>query len=437
MAKNKGISGFPEWLPAEKKLEDAVIAKIKRIYESHGFTPIETPAVELLETLSSKGEINKEIYAVQRLAAQSDSEPELGLHFDLTVPFARYVAMHFNELVFPFKRYQLQKSWRGERPQKGRFREFYQFDVDIVSRDELPLCCDAEVVTVLAKGLLALNIGTPCLELNNRKLLLGYFSGLGLSDDIARQAISVIDKLDKIGESEAAQQIEALSVSSSARDRILEFVAPTVPLDQLASVLSQVSLNSAMAEEGAEELLTVASLIPKSVRDHIVVRFQIARGLDYYTGTIVESKITEFPEFGSVGSGGRYEDLVSKYLSKNVPGVGISIGLTRLMDLIIREKLLPLPQLSSARVLVTVLNEEVRKEAEEFAEALRVDGVSCEVFFRSPKLGKQIDYADKKGIPFEVFLEAENSVKKIQTGEQVSFTDLASLKRIVCTEDLQ
>ncbi|MGA1191949.1 MAG: histidine--tRNA ligase [Bdellovibrionota bacterium] len=431
MAKNKGISGFPEWLPAEKKLEDTIIELIKGIYESHGFTPIETPAVELLETLSSKGEIDKEIYAVKRLAAANDDEAELGLHFDLTVPFARYVAMYFNDLIFPFKRYQLQKVWRGERPQKGRFREFYQFDIDIVSRDELPLCADAEVVTVLAKALVALRVGTPRVELNNRKLLLGYFSGLGVSDEIAKQVVSIVDKIDKIGEPEAARLIDELSLAASTRDKILEFAATTAPVHELDATLKKFSLDSSLAEEGAEELLTVASLIPKSMQEHVVVRFQIARGLDYYTGTIVESKIAEFPEFGSVGSGGRYQDLVSKYLSRKVPGVGISIGLTRLMDLILREQLLPLPRLSSAQILVTVLNEEVRREATEFAEELREEGLSCEVFFRSPKLGKQIEYADKKGIPFVVFLDSEKSVKNIETGEQVTFSDIPSLKNIV------
>ena len=431
MAKVKKISGFPEWLPEEKLLEEEIISRIQALYASHGFVPIETPAVELIETLTSKGVVDKEIYALKRLAATEEEDAELGLHFDLTVPFARYVALHFNDLVFPFKRYQLQKVWRGERPQKGRFREFYQFDVDIVARDTLPLACDAEVVTILTKALVQLGVGTPLVKLNNRKLLVGYYQGLGLDDETAGKVISIIDKLDKIGEEEASKLLSELSIDGKAKDKILEFATPKVSADSFRSFIESYELGSALAEEGAGELVELLSLVPAGLRSSVEVHLQIARGLDYYTGTIVESEIKEFPEFGSVGSGGRYEDLVSRYLSKKVPGVGVSLGLTRLMDLILKNDLLPKPAQSTSDVLLTVMNEEERPKTEEFAEELRAVGISVEVFFRSPKLGKQIDYADKKGISHVVFLGEENALKNIQSGEQVSFSTVADLKELL------
>jgi histidyl-tRNA synthetase len=431
MAKKKGISGFPEWLPQEKRLEDEIIAKVKVIYESHGFTPIETPAVELLETLTSKGVVDKEIYALRRYAAEEGEVSDLGLHFDLTVPFARYVAEHLNDLVFPFKRYQLQKVWRGERPQKGRFREFYQFDVDIVARDVLPLACDAEVVTVLAKVLRAVGVGTPLLKVNNRKLLIGFYQGLGIEEGVIPKVVALIDKLDKLGEGEVTRLLSELPLTASQREEILAFAAPKLTHGEVEGYLKGVSFNAALAEEGAEELVTVLNLIPEGLREYVQVHLQIARGLDYYTGTIVESEIQEFPEFGSVGSGGRYNDLVSNYLSQRVPGVGVSFGLTRMMDLILRNSLLPLPAQSPAKALVAVMSEDVRIETESFAETLRERGVSCDVSARSPKLGKQIDYADKKGIPFVVFLGEEKAVKNIQTGEQTTFSSVDELMAVL------
>jgi histidyl-tRNA synthetase len=199
MAKPSKISGFPEWLPEQKIAEDLIISKIKAIYESYGFVPIETPAIELLTTLGSKGVIDKEIFTVQRLKADGASEAELGLHFDLTVPLARYVAQHDHELSFPFKRYQLQKVWRGDRPQKGRFREFYQFDIDIIGRNDLPVACDAEVLSVVGLVMNEFDVGGYQLRINNRKLLAGLYESIGLDGEGAKKAITAVDKLLKIG----------------------------------------------------------------------------------------------------------------------------------------------------------------------------------------------------------------------------------------------
>ncbi|MCB0319735.1 MAG: histidine--tRNA ligase [Bdellovibrionales bacterium] len=427
----KNISGFPEWLPEVKAIEDSCVNTVQRIYESHGFVAIETPAVELLETLTAKGVGDKEIYTLRRLAAEEGDEAELGLHFDLTVPFARYVAAHFNDLVFPFRRYQLQKVWRGERPQKGRFREFYQFDVDIVAREDLPLSCDAEVVSLLGKCLCALNIGTPVLKLNNRKLLIGYYEGIGVQESVIFQVIGVIDKLAKIGVEEVRKQLLALGLSEKTSNDVLEFSGRIILAQDFESALSTLSLPSKLAEEGAKEVLDVLALVSESLLPNIEIQFQIARGLDYYTGTIVESEVREYPEFGSVGSGGRYDGLVSEYLSQRVPGVGVSLGITRIMDLIIKNKIFTPNKRSSAQVLIAVLNEEQRREANEHADDLRSAGINTEVYFKSPKLGKQIDYAAKKGIPHVIFIGESLEVKDITSGEQQSYSSPQELLKII------
>ncbi len=431
MSKAKKISGFPEWLPEEKILENHLIDKAMSIYESHGFVPIETPAVELIETLTAKGVVDKEIYGLKRLAAEEEEESKLGLHFDLTVPFARYVATHFNDLVFPFKRYQLQKVWRGERPQKGRFREFYQFDADIVARDTLPMSSDAEVVTLLAKCLVAFKIGTPRIKLNNRKLLVGFLEGIGISSELLPKVVTVIDKLDKIGDKGVTKELDTLGVEKGAIDKVLAFTSEKIAAADFSQKIASLSLESDLAKAGASELEEVIALIPEDLLPFVEIHLQIARGLDYYSGTIVESEIVEFPEFGSVGSGGRYDDLVSQYLSKSVPGVGISLGISRLMELILDNKLLEIPAKSSAEVLLVVFDEENRSAVNTFAEELRKEGIATEVFFKSPKLGKQVDYANKKGIPYVVFLGDKKEVKNLSTGEQQEFSAVQDLKSVI------
>lgn len=416
-AKAKKISGFPEWLPQEKIIEDQLISEAKSIYESHGFISIETPAVELVETLTAKGVVNKEIYGLHRLAAEeSEKKAELGLHFDLTVPFARYVATHFNDLVFPFRRYQLQKAWRGERPQKGRFREFYQFDADIVARDTLPISCDAEVVTLLTKCLQSFNIGTPQIFLNNRKLLVGYYEGLGISEEVAPSVISVIDKLDKIGVEGAEKLLFELSLDPDTISSILEFSSHTIQIKDFNSFAKKLEIKNTLMEEGVQELVGISDLLLPNVSQNVSVKLQIARGLDYYTGTIVESAIAEYPDFGSVGSGGRYDGLVSQYLSRNLPGVGVSLGISRIMDLVVRNKIRECSKQSQAEICIVVENEDNRPEILIIAEFLREHGYNTEVFYRAPKLGKQIENAAKKGIP-HVFFPDKLFLEKVKNSD--------------------
>ncbi len=430
MAKLTNISGFPEWLPEQKLLENALIEKIKEVYESHGFVPIETPSVELMSTLASQGVVDKELYTLHRAGSEQDKEAELGLHFDLTVPFARYVAQHLNDLVFPFKRYQLQRVWRGERPQKGRFREFYQFDVDIVAREHLPVSCDAEVLTILDKAYTAINISPHLLKVNNRKLLHGIYAGYGLSEEARKKAITAIDKLDKISEEGVLGELSQIEgVSQETGQSILNACNLICPATEAISRLEALGIEGELFAAGIGEMKEILSLLPVTTLERMELNLSLARGLHYYTGIIVEVHMPEYPEYGSVGGGGRYEGLVSQFMKKEIPGVGVSIGLTRLMDLILSNNLLQDTAPPAAQVLVAVLNEEQRVTCNAHAETLRQAGVSTEVFFKSPKLGKQIDFAAKKNIPYVLFVDGESGaleIKDLLSGEQENVSDLES-----------
>ena len=427
MSKVKNISGFPEWLPEEKLLEERIIDQIRSIYKSFGFTPIETPAVEFKSTLSSKGVIDKEIYILRRALKdpnEVDSE-ELALHFDLTVPFARYTAQHLNDLVFPFKRYQLQKVWRGERPQRGRFREFYQFDIDIVARDVLPISCDAEILTAVHAVFSNLQIGSFLIKINNRKILLGLYESLGLSAAQQKKVLTIVDKLDKIGiagiEKELSNEPE---ISGESIDRIISYTHLRMPLSDAKEVLGKIECTNETFLEGLTEIDTLASLLPL---DRMQFDLSLARGLDYYTGTIYEVTLPEHPEFGSVSSGGRYEDLAGQFTNQKLPGVGGSVGITRLMGLILEKDLLEKGRACPTDVLVTVYAEEQRPFCFEVAAALRQKGFATEVFPSTPKLGKQIEYADKKGIPLVVFIQSEPlliKTKKLSTKEEKEYSSL-------------
>ncbi|MCB0353321.1 MAG: histidine--tRNA ligase, partial [Bdellovibrionales bacterium] len=403
-----------------------ICSSIQFLYESFGFVSLETPAVELIDTLTSKGVVDKEIYSVRRLKAEDDDESELGLHFDLTVPFARYVAQHFNDIVFPFRRYQLQKVWRGERPQKGRFREFYQFDADIVARDDLPIGCDSEILTLAGRALRKIGIGDFVISMNNRKLLLGVLDHLDVEAANRGSVLRAIDKLDKIGAEGVLRELQGeASLTSSQAEELLSYCAFVAPLSKAPSQLSTLGIQSDLFVAGLEEVQATCNLLPRDLHSLVQCKLALARGLDYYTGLIFEIHLVDHPEFGSVSGGGRYEGLVSQYLNKSVPGVGFSIGISRLMELIIDQSLREPGHQSNAEILVTVLSEDQRVKALEFADILREQSLAVEVFFKSPKLGKQIDYAEKKGIRYVAFFEASEggqdnpiTVKDLTTKEQ-------------------
>ena len=435
MSKPSKISGFPEWLPEQKIAEDDLIARIKHIYQSLGFVPVETPAVEFLTTLGSKGIIDKEIFVVKRLHAEEGDAAELGLHFDLTVPLARYVAQHSHELTFPFKRYQLQKVWRGDRPQKGRFREFYQFDIDIIARKELPLSCDAEVLSAVALVMKEIPAGPYTIRINNRKLLAGIYGALGLEGDARKAAIIAVDKLLKIGRDGVKEELAAIP---GATPHLIESILASTSIqctpDELADKVSALGVESEEIRAGVEELQVIWNLVPPQSRSGIIVDLSLARGLDYYTGLIVETSLDNFPEFGTVLSGGRYEDLASEFTNEKLPGVGISVGLTRLMELLFSEGLIATNKRTMSELLVTVYDETQRITCNSIAFELRSKGIPTEVYFKTPKLGKQIEYAEQKGIRFVLFLDAESGgmrVKNIVTKEQVDVDSVQGLVDLI------
>lgn len=438
MAKPSKISGFPEWLPEQKIAEDRIISKVKGIYESYGFVPIETPAVELLTTLGSKGVIDKEIFTVQRLKADESSEAELGLHFDLTVPLARYVAQHEHQLSFPFKRYQLQKVWRGDRPQKGRFREFYQFDIDIIGRNDLPLSCDAEVLGVVGLVMNEFNVGGYTLRINSRKLLAGLYEAIGLDGAGAKKAITAVDKLLKIGVDGVARELEQISgISPEMSAKLLETTSIKCKAEELNTEIAKLGLSGPLLNEGISELVKICELLPDSAKESLVIDLSLARGLDYYTGLIVEVGLDRYPEFGTVISGGRYDDLASEFTDQKLPGVGVSIGLTRFMELLFSEKLIDSSKKSPSVALITVYKEEDRNYCNQIAHQLRAAGVPTEVYFKAPKLGKQIEYAEQRGMRYVLFIDEATKgiqVKDLKTKEQRAVADVGELVGVLkCT----
>ncbi len=430
MAKSTQISGFTEWSPAERRLELQCIEAIRHTFESFGFVSVETAAVEYLETLTAKGN-DKEIYTVKSLQAPLEEPAELGLHFDLTVPFARYVSSRSHELVFPFKRYQVQKVWRHDRAQKGRSREFYQFDIDTIGRDTLPLAADAEVVEALFLAYKAFAPLTFTLRVNTRKLLLGVYEALGVDASKRPALIAVVDKLDKIGPDGVTKEVVALLGAGSdvIAAELLELAGKRLTVKQFLTQGAGLTRSNELIEQGVSELRQTLCLLPAEVQKGIVVDYGLARGLNYYTGIIVEVKNDQFPSYPSCGGGGRYEDLCGQFSKEKFPGVGMSVGLTRVMELILSEKVIPLPAASPAKLFFTVLDENQRPAVLTIVRELRQQGIAVEVTLGTPKLGKQIELAEKRGIPFVGFVDATGviSVKNLGTKEQVVFTDRASL----------
>ena len=433
MSKFGKISGFPEWLPDQKLIENRVFESIRAIYEQYGYTPIETAAVEPLAVLSAKGVIDKEIYALKRARdteGGGGGEAELGLHFDLSVPLARYVAQNFGNLTFPFKRYQCQKVWRGDRPQKGRFREFYQFDIDVIAQDDLPLSCDAEILSAYTAALAATGAGKFTVKLNNRKILIGFFESLGLSPEQQNSARIIVDKILKIRASGVKAELETgMGLDSKTADKIVQFAEQSFKPGDAKAKLESLGVSNPTFETGVAELLELLKLADTKILPQLLIDLSLARGLDYYTGAVFEAYLDDHSEFGSVGSGGRYDNLTSQFINKKLPGVGVSIGVTRLMDLILSENLIPATRKTVTKALITVLSEEQRPLCNQTAGKLRSLGVPTEVYFKSPKIGKQIEYAEKKGITCVLFIQPDGAVeaKDLKTKEQRPVTDFAAL----------
>jgi histidyl-tRNA synthetase len=404
------LSGFPEFLPRERIVEQQVLDHLRRTFELHGFANIETRAVEPLDVLLRKGEIDKEVYAVKRLAAAEGEPADLALHYDLTVPFARYVLENAGRLEFPFRRWQIQKVWRGERPQQGRFREFTQADIDIVGRDVLPFHFDVEVARVMAEALAGLPIPTATLQISNRKILEGFYLGLGLADPTA--VMQVVDKLDKVPADTIRVLLVEQGLDGGQADRVLALAEIVTTDTSFVQRVEALGVEHELLAEGLSELAQVVE--GASGVDGVVVTadLRIARGLDYYTGTVFETRLQGWEHLGSICSGGRYDQLAQDRRT-TYPGVGISLGVSRL--------LVPL-ELSASRsvpsvVLVAVDSEESRADSNAIAQRLRASGVPTEVAPKADKLGKQIQHAERRGIPYVWFPPA--SVKDIRSGDQV------------------
>ena len=422
MARKASLSGFPEWLPAERVVEQHVLDTLRRTFELHGFANIETRAVETRAQLLRKGEIDKEVYGLSRLAAEDDkNDPNaLALHFDLTVPFARYVVENAGHLAFPFRRYQMQKVWRGERPQDGRFREFTQADIDVVGDGTLPFSYDVELALTIADALSALPIGDFRLRVNNRKLAEGFYRGLGLEDPDA--VLRAIDKLEKIGDDAVAKiLVEEVGATADQAAAALALAKIRTLDTSFVEEVRALGVEHELLDTGLDELSQVIAAASKRAPGKVMADLSIARGLDYYTGTVYETVLVGHESLGSICSGGRYESLASKG-KKNYPGVGLSIGVTRLVSRILAEELVSAARSVPSVVYVTLANEDSWHEAQDVAAALRGRGIACEVASSAEKFGKQIKYADRRGIPFVWFTHADGTheVKDIRSGEQVS-----------------
>jgi histidyl-tRNA synthetase len=380
---------------------------IRRGYERFGFVPIETPAFELKDVLLTKsgGETEKQVYLVQSTGSvQQGHEAELALRFDLTVPLARYVAEHERELAFPFRRYQIQRVYRGERAQRGRFREFYQCDIDVIGKDKLDPAYDAELPAIIVQIFTELGIEDFTIHFSNRKVLLGLLTGWGVEDSEKQKlALREIDKLDKIGSDKVRASLVELGLSASHANTLLHLIAIKGSNDDVIDALHAQKTENPLFLQGLAELTQmVGSLRTLGVpEERTRLNLAIARGLDYYTGTVYETLIDAHPEFGSVCSGGRYDNLASFYTKSKLPGMGLSIGLTRLFDQLRAYDLLPATQ-HTTQVLITQLEPERAQEYLSLGAELRSRGFNVENYLEPAKLDKQLKYADKAGMPLAI-----------------------------------
>ncbi|MEM1055872.1 MAG: histidine--tRNA ligase [Bacteroidota bacterium] len=446
LVKPRPISGFPEFLPDEQITFDWARDLIRRHYESFGFTPIETPAVERTEVLLAKGGNDREIYGLRRLAddetpQRGDDPSDLALHFDLTVPLARYVAQNAGQLPFPFRRYQIQPVWRGERPQAGRYRQFYQADIDVIGDGALSLFNDAEMPAIISGIFAEMTIGPFTIRINNRKVLRGLLASIGLEANEA-EAIRAFDRIDKIGRERTAQQLADLGGSDEGIASLLALADPGRGTDDWLEHLGTMSVNDLFAQ-GVNELRTVvegvrAMGVPE---DHFAVDPSLARGLDYYTGTIYETRLNDHLEVGSICGGGRYDNLAENYTTRQLPGVGISIGLTRMIPRLFEAGVLTPGRSTPARILVTLFGDEQWPHLLRLAAELREAGIPTEVYAEAKKLKQQLKYAARKGHdlvviagPNEVAAGTVN-LKDMREGGGQQTVEVAQLTR-VATEAL-
>lgn len=439
------MPGVLELLPLDQVAFQRMLDTIRRNYERFGFLPVETPAIEYSDVLLTKsgGETERQVYFVQSTGALEQGEkPDLALRFDLTVPLARYVAEHERDLNFPFRRYQMQRVYRGERAQRGRFREFYQCDIDVIGKDNLSIRYDAELPAVIYSVFRELAIGPFTIQLNNRKLMRGYFESLGVAD-AERQMLVLreVDKLDKRGADYVRDTLtgEGFGLASDAVEKILAFVqVRSTSVEDAFGKLDALGAGPEAMEQGRAELKEVLGLIrdfgvPES---HFALNLSIARGLDYYTGTVYETTLNEHPQIGSICSGGRYENLAGQYTKSHLPGVGISIGLSRLYWQLREAGLVGTAQ-STVDVLVTQMDEAQLPAYLALAGELRAAGIATEVVLEGGKLGKQFKYADRAGIRFAVVLGEDEIAKGVVTVKDLRRGDQFEVARAELVKTLR
>jgi histidyl-tRNA synthetase len=419
MARPTPMSGFPEWLPHERLVEQHVVDTVREVFELHGFASIETRAVEPLDQLLRKGETDKEIYLLRRLQAEegADSDAGLGLHFDLTVPFARYVMENSGKLDFPLRRYQIQKAWRGERPQEGRYREFLQADIDVVDRDTLPFHYEVELPLVIADALSRLPVPAIRMQVNNRRIPEGFYRGIGIPDPAP--VLRAVDKLGKIGPDGVRRILVDSGCSEAQAEACLALADIRSEDGSFVDRVKALGVTDELLARGLEELDRVVEAGREHAPGLLVADLSIARGLDYYTGTVYETVMVGSEKLGSICSGGRYDALASDG-ETTYPGVGLSLGVTRLLSRLIGHDLAVASRSVPTCVLVALPDEESRPRCARIAAALRRRGISCHVAPEAAKYGKQIRFAERRGIPFVWFPGADGSdqVKDIRSGDQ-------------------
>ncbi|MGH3342261.1 MAG: histidine--tRNA ligase [Carbonactinosporaceae bacterium] len=421
MARPKPISGFPEWLPGGRLVEQHVLGVLRETFELHGFAPVETRAVEPLAQLLRKGETDKEIYVLRRLQSEADEDDTgLGLHFDLTVPFARYVLENAGRLQFPLRRYQIQKAWRGERPQEGRYREFCQADIDIVDRDDLPPHYEAEIPLVVAEALAALPIPPVLIQVNNRKIAEGFYRGVGIED--VQGVLRTVDKLDKIGPGGVhAQLVERVGCTDDQAKATLSLAEISSADLSFVDRVRVLGADHPLLDQGLTELARVVDDGRRFAPGLLVADLRVARGLDYYTGTVYETLLRGHEALGSICSGGRYDDLASGEDGVRYPGVGISVGVTRLVGGLLGRGALEATRSVPTCVLVALPAEQDRPRCNEIAGKLRARGIPSEVAPSAAKYGRQIRFADRRAIPYVWFPAGESGgdeVRDIRSGTQ-------------------
>ncbi len=417
------LAGFMELLPNEQIMFNRMKDTIRKNYEKFGFLPIDTPNIERSEILLAKGggETEQQMYRFER------GKTDMSLRFDLTVPLARYVAQHYSELEFPFRRYHIGKVYRGERNQRGRFREFYQCDIDIVGNNTIDIINDAEIPSIIYSIFKELDFGKFTIEINNRRLLSGFFNSLGIEDPT--YVLRAIDKVEKIGVEKLIGELEKLDIPKDNIDKIINFINIEGSNNEILEHLEQLEIEDSTFIQGLDELKTINKYIqlfgvPES---HYKINVIIARGLDYYTGTIYETFLDDHRNIGSICSGGRYDDLASHYTTQKLPGVGISIGLTRLFDQLVYEGLLNIEEKALTDILIIPM-EGCTEEGVKLSKKLRDEDIGTHLHLESGRMGRKFGYADKLNIPYVVVIgesEIENEIyalRDMKTGNQEEYT---------------